>query len=187
MRTCRSTVLTLAAGLALSQQACTPTATPSGKPVSFTAPTTPSAADPILTGQRQVVIQPVGSTESILAVDARGRVNLTDGKTPHGLFVLTPAGDKFLIRAGKTSCLGVRTNGGSPLAVEAAPCDPSRAGQLFTITRHPGTAAYAISNRNAHLQVSPRNGLVAEERGDAPLRTTWTFVDNGPAALPALN
>ena len=187
MRTCRSTVLTLAAGLALSQQACTPAAGPSGRPVSFSAPTTPAPADPILAGHRRVVIKPARSAESILALDDRGRLNPTDGETPHGLFVLTPAGDEFLIRADKTACLGVRTNGSRPLTVEAAPCDPSRPGQLFTITRRPDTAAYAISNRHAFLQISPRNGLIAEELGDAPLRTTYTFVDNGPSTFPALD
>ena len=187
MRTCRSTVLTLAAGLALTQQACTPVAGPSGQPVSFSAPTTPATADPILAGHRRVVIKPVGSAGTILAVDGRGRLNPTDGKTSQGLFVLTPVGDKFLIRADKTSCLGVRTNGSRPRTVEAAPCDTSSPGQLFTITRRPDTPAYAISNRDAHLHISPRNGLIAEQPGDAPPHTTYTFVDSGPATFPALD
>ena len=226
MRTHRATVLVgvLAAGLVLTQQACTP-ARQSGSPVAFTAPTAqgaapsesaasggaktttgtkttggtkPSAggkkaaANPILAGKRQFVIRPIPSTESIVVVDGRGRLSLTDGEAEHGMFVLTPVGDKYLIKTakagtgGEPSCLGVKNNGSASLTVEAAACDTRRAGQLFTITRQgkdkDGDPTYAISNRSAFLQVFP-SGLIAEELGDAPLKTTYAFVDNGPATL----
>jgi len=213
VRSHRSLVLcgALAAGLALTQQACTPVERQSGKPVAFTTPTAangPSggtatsgagkksaagkAADPILAGRRQIVIRPVQSTESIVVVDERGRLTLTDGEAEHGLFVLTPAGDRYLIKTakagtgGERSCLGVKNNGSGPLTVEASACDAGRAGQLFTITRQPertpdGDPTYAISNRDAFLQVFPRSGLIAEDLGDAPLMTTYEFVDNGAA------
>jgi hypothetical protein len=158
---------------------------------------TGKAGDPILAGRRQVVIKPIPSLESIVVVDNRGRLTLTDGEAEHGLFVLTPAGDKYLIKTaqagagGEPSCLGVKNNGSASLTVEAAACDAGRAGQLFTITRQQaktkdGSPTYAISNRGAFLQVFP-SGLIAEELGDAPLKTTFAFVDNGPATLPALD
>jgi hypothetical protein len=215
VRTRRSTVLYgfLAAGLVLTQQACTRGDRQTGRPVAFTTPASvgptagspkaattrsgdkaavgSSAADPILAGRRQVVIKPIPSTESIVAVDDRGRLTLTDGEAEFGLFVLAPVGDKFLIKTakagagGEPSCLGIRNNGSSPLTVEATACDTRRAGQLFTITRQRaddrGRPTYAISNQGAFLQVFPRTGLIAEELGDAPLKTTYAFVDNGPA------
>ena len=205
MRTRRSPVLVgvLAAGLLLTQQACTPTGEPAGKPVAFTAPTpestTPGAGrkpapDPILAGRRQVVIKPIPSAESIVAVDDRGRLNLTDGEADHGLFVLTPVGDKHLIKTvraaagGEPSCMGVKNNGSGALTVVAAACDSARAGQLFTITPveaedRQGRQTYGISIQGAFLQVFPRTGLIAEELGDAPLKTTYAFVDNGPLSV----
>lgn len=202
MRTHRATVLfgILAVGLMLTQQACL-RGRPSNAPVAFTAPTTagaPAAGNPA--GQipvgRQLVIRPARSTESIVVLDDRGRLGLTDGEAEHGMFVLTRVGDRYLIKTakpgagGEPSCLGVRNNGRGPLTVEAAACDTGRAGQLFTITRQPaggrgGDPTYAISNRDAYLQVSG-SGLIAEELGDAPLRTTYAFVDNGPAVLSSL-
>ncbi|MFI7540039.1 hypothetical protein [Actinoplanes sp. NPDC049599] len=227
MRNRRTTVLlgVLAAGALLSQQACTPVDRTSGGPVAFTTPPaespTPVAAssagskpagkkaggkkaatgkaeDPILAGKRQIVIKPVPSFESIVVVDDRGRLTLTDGEAEHGLFVLTPSGGKHLIKtakagaSGEPSCLGIKNNGTAPLTVEAAACDAGRAGQLFTITRQraktkTGEPTYAISNQSAFLQVFPQSGLIAEELGDAPLKTTYAFVDNGPSTLPILD
>jgi hypothetical protein len=199
VRTHRSTVVlgALAAGLVVTQQACTITDRPSNAPVAFTAPAPSSAgakspggtvADPILAGKRQIVIRPIPGVESIVAVDGRGRLGLTDGEAERGLFVLTPVGDKYLIKTakaeagGEPSCLGIK-NG----AVAAAACDTA-AGQLFTITRQKTEdPTYAISNRGAFLQVYAKSGLKAEELGDAPLRTTYAFVDNGPSTLPSLD
>jgi hypothetical protein len=215
----RSTVTLglMAAGLVLSQAACSPTSkpataqspTPSGAtsaPANYgegakptpTPTAKPPTGDAVLTGKRQIVIRPVQSTESIVAVDDKGRLNLTDGDTKKGLFVLTPSGDKFLIKTakaelnGEPSCMGVKNNGTGPLTVVAAACDTSRPGQLFTITTQKpkdksGHPTYAISNQDAFLQISPQHGLIAEELGDAPLRTTYAFADNGPAALPNLD
>jgi hypothetical protein len=232
VRNRRTSVLfgVLAAGVLLTQQACTPIDRRSGGPIAFTTPpaespepestssagTAPSAGgptgtkpsggkksatgkvkDPILAGKRQFVIKPIPSFESIVVVDDRGRLTLTDGEAEHSLFVLTPSGDNYLIKTakagtgGEPSCLGIRNNGSASLTVEAAACDAGRAGQLFTITRQQGQdngdPTYAISNQGAFLQVSPKSGLIAEELGDAPLRTTYAFVDNGPATLPALD
>jgi hypothetical protein len=225
VRTHRATVLlgALAAGLVLTQQACTSFDRESDAPVAFTAPTTTStqatgtktssgtkttggtktstagkktAVNPILAGKRQIVIKPVQSSESIVVVDARGRLSLTDGEAELGMFVLTPVGDKYLIKtakagaSGEPSCMGVKNNGSASLTVVAAACDTRRGGQLFTIARQQaktsnGDPTYAISNQSAFLQVFP-SGLIAEELGDAPLKTTYAFVDNGPAALSSL-
>jgi hypothetical protein len=214
VRNRRVTVLfgVLAAGMLLTQQACTPIDRRSGGPIAFTTPPADSPAptsspstgtkppsgkksstgqvkDPILAGRRQIVIKPIPSFESIVVVDDRGRLSLTDGEAEHSLFVLTPSGDQHLIKTakagtgGERSCLGVKA-GGTALTVEAAACDAGRAGQLFTITRQKnddGDPTYAISNRGAFLQVSADSGLIAEELGDSPLKTTFAFVDNGPA------
>jgi hypothetical protein len=211
VRTYRSTafVAVLAAGLVLTQQACTPLERKPADAVAFKPPTSapPSASapatapdatgDPILAGKRQIVIKPNPSFEEIVAVDEKGRLGLTDGEAPKGLFVLTPVGDKFQIKTatveagGEPSCMGIKSDGSRSLTVAAAPCDTGRAGQLFTITKQKATDSeglptYAISNDSAFLQVFP-SGLIAEELGDAPLKTTYSFVDNGPSTLPALD
>lgn len=155
------------------------------------SPASAAAADPILAGKRQVVIKPIPSFESIVAIDSKGRLNLTDGEAKFGLFVLSPVGDKFQIKTAKAgdgkkaACIGIKNNGSNPLTAVAATCDPKRAGQLFTVTKQKakdnGRPTYAISNAGAFLQYFPRTGLIAEELGDAPLTTTYSFVDNGPA------
>ncbi|WP_305787080.1 hypothetical protein [Symbioplanes lichenis] len=182
----------LAGGLVLSQAAWTSPAT--------AAPASASAATDgdILAGKRQVVIKPVEEFESILAVDARGRLNLTDGESDKSLFVLVPNGAKWLIKtakadpSGEPACMGLKNNGSNPLTVVAALCDAGRTGQNFTITKldatdSAGRPTYAISSRDAFLQYFGRSGLIAEELGDAPLKTTFSFVDNGPSTLPILD
>ncbi|HEV8174760.1 MAG TPA: hypothetical protein VGP91_14050 [Actinoplanes sp.] len=67
-----------------------------------------------------------------------------------------------------------------PLTVQRAVCDTRNPDQRFTITAK-GKRTYAISNSSAFLQYSPTRGLILEELGDAPLRSTFRFVDNGPA------
>lgn len=150
-----------------------------------------ATADPILTGKRQVVIKPIPSFESIVGIDAKGRLNLMDVAPKYGLFVLSPVGSKFQIKTAKAgdgkkaACIGVKKNGTQPLTAVAATCDASRAGQLFTVAKltakDNGRPTYAISNGGAFLQYFPRTGLILEELGDAELTTTYSFVDNGPA------
>jgi hypothetical protein len=168
-----------AAGIVLAPLAVTSTASAA------------AAADPILAGKRQVVIKPIPSFESIVAIDGKGRLNLTDGEAYYGLFVLSPVGKKFQIKTAKpgdgkkAACIGVKNNGSNPLTAVAATCDSKRAGQLFTITKlkakDNGRSTYAISNAGAFLQYFPRTGLILEELGDAELTTSYSFVDNGPA------
>jgi len=208
VRTHRFTVLlgvVAAAGLVSTQQACSGVARKAGEPVAFNPPSASASAsllpplpagsgsDAILAGKRQIVIKPVPSTESIVAVDAHGRLTVTDGEAEHGLFVLTPVNEGFLIKtakadsSGEPSCMGVKSNGSASLTVEAAACDAGRAGQIFSITKQKaqdseGRPTYAISNQGAFLQVFPK-GLIAEELGDSALKTTYAFVDNGPSTL----
>jgi hypothetical protein len=166
-------------------------------PLAVTAPASAATADPILAGKRQVVIKPIPSFESIVAIDGKGRLNLTDGEAYYGLFVLSPVGEKFQIKTAKpgdgkkAACIGIRNNGSNPLTAVAATCDARRAGQLFTLVKQAetdnGRPTYGIHSNSAFLQHFPRTGLIAEELGDAPLKTTFAFVDNGPATLPALD
>jgi hypothetical protein len=142
------------------------------------------------------VIRPVDGSESILAVDAAGRLTLTDGPTDSGLFVLTPSGDRHLIKrarvgtGGEPSCLGLKTNGSDPLTVEATPCDAGRSGQLFSVQRQNGSDAggrpvYSLNSGGAYLRISTEGGLIAEELGDSTA-TGFSFVDNGAATVPTL-
>jgi hypothetical protein len=151
----------------------------------------PSTTGGVLSGTRQVVIAPVPSFESVLALDSRGRLNLTDGEGSRSLFVFVPAGKSYLIKTAKADagsgeplCLSIKVNGSNPLTVVATACDAGAAAQRFEVTARGKT--YAISNRSAFLQVV-KGELIAEELGDAPLGTTYKLVDNGKASLPALD
>jgi hypothetical protein len=221
-------VVALCAGLLLTQQACA--ADPDGEPSVATSggPTTgvptgdpqatPSAATPsattgspsaaggggadeaILRGERQVAIKPVPSFESILAVDDKGRLNLTDGGAEYALFVLDPVGGgrhqiktASADRSGEPSCMGLRDNGTSPTTVVAAPCDTSAAGQLFTLERkratdEGGRPTYVIrGDKGVHLRATADSGLVAQAAGGEGADTAFAFVDNGEATLPELD
>ncbi|MFI6823110.1 hypothetical protein ACIBJE_19455 [Micromonospora sp. NPDC050187] len=218
------TVAVLCAGVLLTQQACAAdpdgqpaaapsagptTSSPSGEPQATPSATTSSATtgspapggngggdDAILQGERQVVIAPVGSFESVLAVDGKGRLNLTDGEAEYSLFVLDPVGSgRHQIKTAKAGsggepfCMGLRDNGTSPITVVSAGCDTSAAGQLFTLERtratdEQGRPTYAIrGDGNVHLRTTSRDGLVAQ----AGSETTFAFVDNGKATLPDLD
>ncbi|MEH1017974.1 hypothetical protein V6U90_33580 [Micromonospora sp. CPCC 206060] len=221
------TVAALCAGLLLTQQACAvdpdgePPAAPSAGPTTG-APTgdpqaTPSATTPsattglpsaggggggdgaILRGERQVVITPVRSFESVLAVDDKGRLNLTDGEAEYALFVLDPVGGgRHQIKTAKAGsggepfCMGLRDNGTSPTTIVAAACDTSAAGQLFTLERmwatdEQGRPTYAIrGDGGVHLRTIASSGLVAQAAGAGGPDTTFAFVDNGKATLPEL-
>ncbi|GAA2492834.1 hypothetical protein [Winogradskya humida] len=162
-------------------------------PLAISSSASAAATDPILAGKRQVVIKPIPSFESIVGIDNKGRLNLTDGEPAYGLFVLSPVGAKWQIKTAKAgdgtkaACIGIKNNGSNPLTAVAATCDTKRAGQLFDITKQTATdngrPTYAISNAGAFLQYFPRTGLIAEELGDATLETTYSFVDNGAAPV----
>ncbi|SCL37086.1 hypothetical protein GA0074692_4548 [Micromonospora pallida] len=186
--------------------ATTSSATTSSATTSSSATGSPPAAgggggdEAILRGERQVAIKPVPSFESILAVDEKGRLNLTDGGAEYALFVLDPVGGgrhqiktASADRSGEPSCMGLRDNGNEPTTVMAAPCDTSAAGQLFTLERmratdERGRPTYAIrGDKGVHLRATADSGLVARAAGGGGLDTAFAFVDNGEATLPELD
>lgn len=199
--------------LALTQQACSPTGSgtapspgsgdlataPSSKAAAATAASSPEAASRarVLSGDRQVVIAVRPSSETVLALDDRGRLNGVDGDTEKDLFVFVPVGEKYRIRTakadsdGEPSCLG-RKNGtaGNPDTIVAAACDTGAPGQLFTVREHDkgddGRVTYEITvDGDGVLQLSARAGLFAQPLGDSPLETTFALIDNGPAPRSA--
>jgi hypothetical protein len=172
----------------------TPTSAPASAPVKRPTAATAPPKNPILKGQRQIAIVRVQATESAVSLLDSGELAEVDDDSGKTLFVLSPlTNGRYLIRTaeldkatnGSQACWQVRTpaKGGS-LTVRKAVCDPDSARQQFTITAR-GKQAYAISNRSAFLQYSPKSGLILEELGDAKLTTTFTFADNG--AAPAVD
>lgn len=147
-----------------------------------------TVVDPVLSGERQVTIVRAQAFESGLSIAADGRLVEVDDDSGRQLFVPAPLGeDTYLIRAysrtatGEAPCWQVyNPQTTESLTVRAAACDAADRGQRFAIdARADGT--YAISNASAYLQYSPTRGLILEELGDAPLRSTFRLVDNGPA------
>ncbi|WP_422753800.1 hypothetical protein [Micromonospora sp. WMMD708] len=194
-------------GSVTPSDAVTPTATtapdPTAPPASTSAspsrpagkPSATAGAGGVLSGRREVTIVRVQAAESGVALDGGALVEVDDD-SGRQLFVPTPAGGgKYLIKAygrrdghpanDDPACWQVLNPGnGKPLTVEGTACDKSRPTQLFSIVSK-GKGAYAISNDSAFLQFSPSRGLILEELGDAPLRSTFRLVDNGPARTPA--
>jgi len=125
-----------------------------------------------------------------------GRLVEVDDDSGRQLFVPSPlGGNRYLIKAygrpnnhpatDEPSCWQLHNPGTTEsLTVQAAVCDAGNRDQWFTITAK-GERTYAISNASAFLQHFPASGLILEELGDAPLRSTFRFVDNGPARRPA--
>lgn len=158
---------------------------------------TPTAGttDPVLSGKREVTIVRVQAFESGLSL-LNGQLVEVDDDSGRQLFVPTPlGGDTYLIKAyaspnghpaaDEPACWQVHNpHTTEPLTVQGAVCDAANPNQRFTITAK-GKRTYAISNASAFLQYSPSSGLILEELGDAPLRSTYRFVDNGPARRPA--
>ena len=162
----------------------------------------PSAAA-ALDGKRQVFLLPLlNDTElpdSVLAVTAGGRIQVTDDYGDRALFVPVPSSSGAKARLIKTGtlraggepfCLQVRANGANPLTVMTAACNAQEPTQLFTFESSgeddEGRPTYAVRNRDAFLQWHPLGGigLVAEELGDSTLETTFTLLDQGAATLP---
>ncbi|MFC6018451.1 RICIN domain-containing protein [Plantactinospora solaniradicis] len=172
-----------------------PTPTVTTPPPPTGTPSAPAGASAVLSGQREVTIVRVQASESGLSLD-NGELVEVDDDSGRQLFVPTPlGGDRYLIKAygeanghpanDEASCWQVDDPGSSEsLSVEGAVCDAENPAQRFTI-RASGKGAYSISNDSAFLQYSARGGLILEELGDAPLRSTFRFVDNGPARRPA--
>lgn len=156
-----------------------------------------------LDGKRQVFFLPrIDDTElpdSVLAVTAGGRLQVTDDYAEQALFVPVPRGGgarERLIKTGtlraggKPFCLQVGGDGANPLAVVTAACDAGQPAQLFTFEASgeddEGRPTYAVRNRDAFLQWHPLGaaGLVAEKRDDSTAETTFSLQDQGAATLP---
>jgi hypothetical protein len=175
----------------------TPVDTPPSDPSSAPPARTPTAGttDPVLSGKREATIVRVQAFESGLSL-LNGKLVEVDDDSGRQLFVPTPlGGDTYLIKAydsrnghpaaDEPACWQVHNpHTTEPLTVQGAVCDAANPNQRFTITAK-GKRTYAISNASAFLQYSPSSGLILEELGDAPLRSTYRFVDNGPARRPA--
>ncbi|HEU4426722.1 MAG TPA: hypothetical protein VFR67_29665 [Pilimelia sp.] len=171
------------------------TAVRSENPAAGGASSPVGTTDPILSGKREVTIVRVQAFESGLSL-LNGRLVEVDDDSGRQLFVPTPlGGDRHLIKAydrpnnhpaaDEPSCWQVHNpDTTESLTIQAAACDADNRDQWFTITAK-GERTYAISNASAFLQHSPASGLILEELGDAPLRSTFRFVDNGPARRPA--
>jgi hypothetical protein len=141
----------------------------------------------VLSGTRAVVIVPVPSFESVLAIDSGGRLGVTDAEAD--LFVFTPVGRRFQIRTdgiaantGEPACLRIKSNGSQSLTVVGALCNASDDRQLFDVAADGKN--YVISNSSAFLQVDGDGFLIAQELGDASLETSFKLVDNGKANAP---
>ena len=141
----------------------------------------------VLSGTRQVVIVPVPSFESVLAIDSDGRLGVTDAEAD--FFVFTPVGRRFQIgtagiaaNIGEPACLRIKSNGSQSLTVVGALCDASDDRQLFDVAADGKN--YSISNSSAFLQVDSDGLLIAQEWGDGGLDTSFKLVDNGKASTP---
>ncbi len=170
--------------------------TPSSGPPSSGPPSSPAGVgDPLLAGTREVTIVREQAPEGgVSLVD--GRLVEADDDSGRQLFVPTPVGGgRYLVKsyvsandhpaADEPSCWQAHNAGtGEPLTIQGAVCDANDSQQWFTITPR-DNQTYAISNDSAYLRHSPTFGLILEELGDAPLTTTFRFVDNGPARTPA--
>ncbi|GAA2560486.1 hypothetical protein GCM10010435_34820 [Winogradskya consettensis] len=144
----------------------------------------------ILGGERQIVLRPVQTFESILHVDAKGHLALTDGETGSGLFVLLPGRDgKHQIRlakadpSGEASCIGLKENTSGSATLDAAPCDSSKAGQLFDFEKlrktDNGSPTYSIrTTKGYYIRALDETGVEAVATGPD---TTFVLVDNGTA------
>ena len=156
-----------------------------------------------LDGKRQIFLLPrIQDTEladSVLAVTAAGRLQVTDDYADRALFVPVPRGggaQERLIKTGtlrsggEPMCLQIRSNGANPRTVVTAACDAGEPTQLFTFDAagedEDGHPTYAVRNGDAFLQWHPmgETGLVVEELGDSRLQTTFALRDQGAAALP---
>ncbi|MEV0396337.1 hypothetical protein [Polymorphospora rubra] len=175
----------------------------SGPPTSADAVPTDTSASPsgptstatpaVLSGERQVTIVRVQSFESGLSLTDEGRLAETVDDSGRQLFVPTPNGETYLIKAyhgggrgsgSKPVCWQVLNPGNSrPLVVEGADCRPDEPRQQFTVTAAEGGAAetFLISSGGAYLRTSAQHGLILEELGHAQPESSFRLVDNGPA------
>ncbi|MET8042408.1 hypothetical protein ABZU25_16285 [Micromonospora sp. NPDC005215] len=154
------------------------------------------ATDSLLSGKREITMARVQGSGDALELSGR----LEEGGDTGGrvLFVPTPiGGDRYVIKAFGTkddhpandepSCWQVNGLDIEPeLTIEAAVCDVDNPIQRFTIVAK-GAGTYAIGSETRFLQHAAGNGLILKELGNAPLGSTFRFVDRGPADRKPVN
>ncbi|GAA2518101.1 hypothetical protein [Winogradskya humida] len=138
-----------------------------------------------------MVLRPVQTFESVLHVDDRGHLALTDGESALSLFVLVPVREgKHQIRTakaggnGKPACIGLKENPAGSATLDAVACDASKAGQLFDFEagkkNKEGKQTYAIhTDKDYYVRALDETGV--EAVGAATPDTTFVLVDNGAA------
>ncbi|MEU8615630.1 hypothetical protein AB0C29_47385, partial [Actinoplanes sp. NPDC048791] len=178
-------------------------AAPSAQPTASSGIGSAPAPAGALDGKRQVFFLPrLDDNElpdSVLAVTAAGRIQVTDDYADRALFVPVPKGrgaKERLIKTGtlraggEPFCLQVQGSASGPLTVVTAPCDTGEPKQHFTFEPagqdDEGRTTYAVRNRDAFLRWHPLGaaGLVAEKADDSQMETTFSLQDQGAAALP---
>ncbi|WP_305788775.1 hypothetical protein [Symbioplanes lichenis] len=147
--------------------------------------------NPVLDGERQIVIAPTDTYETVLHVDDKGHLALTDGDSDTTLFVLVPVNDeKHWIRtakadsSGEQACIGLSMQSSGPAMLDAAPCDASASGQLFTIQSKgevEGKFRYAIKGDKGYNVRALDDEGVQAVAGASGKGTTFGFADNGKA------
>ena len=159
----------------------------------------PSSDAAILRGERQVVVMPRDGDpqpwDGPLAVDDKGTLYWgDDGAHAKVLFVLAPvAGGKHQIKyaekdsRSRESCFGLKSNGSRPKTVMATLCNESRAGQLWSITKHgapdeDGNQSYTINSGGNYLSADGKK-LTVEKLNGAEPNLWFGFADNGPSPL----
>ncbi|MFG1914944.1 serine/threonine protein kinase [Micromonospora sp. NPDC048898] len=167
-----------------SAAASTPAAAPStGSPSAAADPT-----EAILAGQRRILLHVV-EIDRDLSLPSHGELETGDGTGKEALFVLEPVGVDFMIKSvnpeiAHRPCLGVKRDAEGEKSLVGADCRPTKA-TLFAISREgrddKGRTSYAIVNDEyGPVQWSPtRKEIFVEFLGDAPLDTTFSFVDRG--------
>ncbi|MGX6604754.1 hypothetical protein ACWKSP_21880 [Micromonosporaceae bacterium Da 78-11] len=183
------------AGSGVGSAPATSSPAPSPSAATSSRPATASPVAAVLSGKREVAIVRVQAFESGVAL-VDDELTEVDDDSGRQSFVPTPLGqDKYLIKAyakaddhpasDEPTCLKAYSpGGGKSLVVQGAVCATGDRDQQFTI-KIQGKGAYAISNEGAFLQLTKAGDLILEELGDSPLRSTFRFVDNGPARRPA--
>ena len=173
-----------------------PSATPTVAPSPSRTATSAGGVD-VLSGKHQVYIVPVADGMhmplTVLGVDAKGRVNVTDEFGDRAGFVpvqTAPKSAKYLIKTadirsgGEALCLQVQGNGSNPLTLVTKACDAGNKDQIFRFQAQGkdkgGLNKYLISVDGVYLHYTKgsRYGLIVQESGEGDDLTSFTVSSN---------
>ncbi|MFI5933017.1 hypothetical protein [Actinoplanes sp. NPDC051494] len=146
----------------------------------------------ILAGKRQFVFRPMQTAGSVLHVDDRGHLALTDGESSTSLFVLLPAAaDTYRIRmagkmagkeaSGEQRCIGLTENTAGSATLDAVPCDAGAPGQRFGLEKEKGQTYAIRTDQDHYVRANDETGVEAV----ADPGTTFSLIDNGAAPAGA--